>query len=219
MVGEMIRTKAGIYILPMLGKDREFYGFYKELMNVYMFEESYPGIDGYIYLLYRIKEDKFDGSTLGRRLVMHDYYIGYYTISTGPGYSMVVLQLPDNYGHEIKLFWEGKFSQFTEFYKMTVLSFHDAIENSLLHGILDKKTKTKKDLERRLSEKTSKVRVPNGMDLDSKPLITTETFFFKDLTKFEIEQKEKLCNSIHSDSTVVPALMSKRQRQKPGTTN
>jgi hypothetical protein len=218
MIGEMTRTKAVVYILPMLEENREFFGFGKELMNVYMFEESYPGIDGYIYLLYRIPESIFMDNETGKRVASHKRFVDYYAIYVSKGYSMVVFELPTDYIYDIKKFWDGKFSEFTDFYKMVVLDFHGAIPNSILHGILGKLDKTKKDLEKRLESPVSKVQIPEGMDLDSKPIITKETFFLKDLSQFE-QKKNKQCDSIHSDLQTDPVSTSKRRRRRPGLTS
>ena len=164
MVGEMKRTGATIYILPMLEENREYFGYNKELMNVYMFEESYPGIDGYIYLLYHIKEDNFCNTVLGKRISVHPRYISHYGIYVGMGYSIAVFELSENYSYDIKKFWDGKFSELTDYYKMGILDFHGAIPNSLLHGVLGKLDDTKKDLEKRLTGDVSPVVIPNGMD-------------------------------------------------------
>ena len=184
MIGELIETKACLYILPMLGEDRSFYGYTEDLMNVYMFEESYPGIDGHIYLLYKDSEG-LSASSRCTKITQHEHFVGSYTIYSENRYTMSVFQLPDNLSFEVKVFWNGKYSEFSEYYKMMVLGFHEAIPNSILHGILGKEDKTKKHLEKDLSSRASSVTIPNGMDLDSKPIITTETFFFKDLVKFE----------------------------------
>ena len=185
MIGQLNRTKAVVYILPMLEENREYFGYTKELMNAYMFEESYPGIDGYLYLLYNINEIEWEASQTGMRLKTHKQFIGFYGITIGKGYTMVAFELSPNYIYDIKKFWDGKFSEFTEFYKMSILDFHGAINDSILHGILGKLPKVKADLEKRITGVGSKVTIPNGMDLDSKPTIITETFFFKDLRKFE----------------------------------
>ena len=194
MIGKLNKTKASVYILPILERDREYFGYTTELMNVYMFEESYPGIDGYIYLLYNVNEVEWEASQTGMRLAEHKQYVNFYGITVGKGYTMVVFKLTDGYIYDIKKFWEGKFSEFTEFYKMSILGFHGAISNSILHGILGKMKVVKKDLERRITGRGSKVIIPNGMDLDSKPIVTTETFFFKDLRKFE-KNKHQTTNS------------------------
>ena len=185
MIGEITRTRACVYILPMLGESREYFGYTSELMNVYMFEESYPGIDGYVYLLYSINEIEFEASQVGMRITKHENYIAYYGICIGKGYTMVVFELSQNYIYDIKKFWEGKFSEFTDFYKMAILDFHGAINDSVLHGILGKLPKIKTDLEKKISGAGAKVTIPNGMDLDSKPFVTTETFFSKNLRKYE----------------------------------
>ena len=189
MIGELTRTKASVYILPMFEQNREYFAYTTDLMNVYMFEESYPGIEGYIYLLYRINEIEFEASQIGMRLKKHDQFIATYGIFIGKGFTMVVMELSQNYVYDIKKFWSGKFSEFTEFYKMSILDFHGAINDSLLHGILGKLPKVKKNLERRITGIGAKVQIPNGMDLDSKPIMTTETFFSKNLRKFEKEKK------------------------------
>ncbi len=218
MIGEMKRTKSVVYILPMLEQNREYFGFAKELMNVYMFEESYPGIDGYVYLLYKIPDKLFLESFVGKKISTHKRFVAHYGIYITTGYSMIVFELPDDYRYDIKKFWDGKFSEFTDYFKMLVLDFHGAIPNSILHGILGKLDKTKKDLEKRLESPVSKIKIPEGMDLDSKPIITQETFFFKDLIQFE-QKKTEQCNSTHSDSAGEPVSTSKRRRRRPGITS
>ena len=119
------------------------------------------------------------------------------------GFTMVAFELDKTYQFDIKKFWSGKFSEFTEYYKMIILSFHGAIENSILHGILGKTEVTKKDLEKRLTGDIARqipVQIPNGMDLDSKPIMTQETFFFKDLRNFINSKPQPICNSSLFDS-------------------
>lgn len=217
MIGEMLRTKATIYILPILGKDRTFFGWSKELLNVYMFEESYPGIDGHIYLLYKIGATAFDHSGLYKKLKNHEKYVGSYSVLINGGFTMAVFAIEeDAYQYDLKKFWSGKYSEFTDFFKMEILSFHGAVPNSLLHGILGKLDNTKKHLEKELTGKGSRVDIPKGMDLDSKPVVTTETFFFKDLKIFIDKNKKESCDSSPSDSKTEPESMLKPRHRRQG---
>lgn len=225
MIGEMKRTKSTVYILPMLGHDRTFFDYLGKLMNAYMFEEAYPGIKGCLYLLYSISNDIFEDSEIGKRLIKHKSFVGHYRVFANREYTMVAFELPETYSFDISKFWEGKFSQFTDYFKMEILSFHGAIPNSILHGILGKTTKTKQHLEKTLTgdkKEMQVIKIPNGMDLDSKPVVTNETFFYKALYRFDKdkqEKEEKSCNSIPSDSSETSESTSKLQRRRRATTN
>ena len=139
LIQNSIPTKTKHFILPVLGSFKEDYYYNTLLINCYL-SKSHNSL----YLEYRfISGVMFN--LLDKFLREHDQLIRV----INPDYSTIIyeMEIPSHYLKDVKLFIEGKYSQFSDRMKKRILTFHKYTQNGETYKILYKDTSRRKQLE------------------------------------------------------------------------
>jgi|TARA_Y100000310_G_scaffold345652_1_gene467749 hypothetical protein len=159
------RTKSSIYILPMLGGNRNLFLWNKLLVNVFIATEENNKC---IALLYRFSADplflKFE-----KALCKFKNFIS--KIDVDSYHVLFIFDVPKNHKNNYEVFINGKYSELQKLYKLNILEFHDQDISSQMGQILFKSEKRKQLLERLLD-----VNLPKNSELYSIINIEEETF-------------------------------------------
>ena len=138
------RTKSSIFILPMLGGNKNLFFWDRLFVNAFI---ETPEEKDCIALLYRWSSDplfiKFE-KALSK---FKDFRKKYDPI---PYYVLFVFNIPKNHKRNYKLFKNGKYSKLSKAYKISILDFHDLEISSEVGQILFQDPKRKKILEEKL---------------------------------------------------------------------
>ena len=138
------RTKASLFILPMLPGYRATYFFDRYMINCFIGTDKYTNV---IALLYRFHGDmefvKFE-----EMLKNLDCFIE----SSDPTNRTVlyVFSVPEEHAVNYQMFLEGKYSKFDPAFKTRILRFHNSGKESTLGHILYRTPARKKQLENAL---------------------------------------------------------------------
>lgn len=153
---EVMPNKTTMYLLPVLGKNMNFYSVNIRLINSYL-SEDYK----YLYLKYRFSNT--DGfKNLDKALQNHPLF----RESSNPTKSHILFKfrIPIEYEKDIYLIMKGKFSRVSSKLKKRILQFYDTDETSHVGGVLYKTKERRKFLENVVGYK-----IPEDIDLDDKP--------------------------------------------------
>ena len=159
------RNKSSIYLLPILGQNKEFFSFtgrYDYFINCYLTEDLQ-----YLNLLYRyFSHDSYNHMEF--RLTQHPKFCKHYEV--GPNH--VIMQFkPNNLEIDAKEFLNGKYSKLTIQLKEKIVTFNDFnIEHHVVH-ILRKS----EELRQRLSEFYD-IKFSETDELESKPIYEEEVW-------------------------------------------
>lgn len=139
------RTKASLFILPMLPGQRATYFFDKHLINCFIGTDKESHV---IALLYRFSGStdfiKFEEMLKGLPNFKH-------MSDTTKRTVLYVFDVPDEHLDDYFLFRRGMYSKFDPKYKIRILRFHNSGKDSTLGKILYRDQSRKKQLERDLN--------------------------------------------------------------------
>jgi len=138
------RTKASLFVLPMLPGQRATYFFDRNMINCFIGTDRHENV---IALLYRFSGD-VEFVRFEKTLKELDCFIE----SSDPTNRTVlyVFSVPEKHKHDYQMFLEGKYSKFDPDYKTRILRFHNSGKDSTLGHILYRTKGRKKQLERAL---------------------------------------------------------------------
>jgi len=136
------RTKASLFILPMLPGNRVTYLFDKSLINCFIGTDTHSDV---IALLYRFSGDmkfvQFEDSLKK----MENFKL---SLDTSNRTVLYIFDVPHKHWGNFYNFLEGKYSKFDENYKKRILRFHNTGKDGTLGKILYKSKSRKKQLEK-----------------------------------------------------------------------
>jgi len=136
------RTKASLFILPMLPGYRVTYHFNTRLLNCFIGTHRR---DNVIALLYRFSA-KQDFIKFENMLSELDYFIDSEDISNKT--VLYTFDIPIEHLDNYAAFIEGRYSEFDDNYKKRILKFHNNGKTSTLGKILYKDPSRKEELEK-----------------------------------------------------------------------
>ena len=159
------RTKSSTFLMPMLPGNKQLYFWNKLFVNCFIGTNEHEGC---IEVLYRWSSDlkyiKFEKILSELKFFKRRY-------DPSPNFVMFVFDIPKGYKREFRAFKMGKYSRFSNEYKLDILDFHNAEIESELGQILFKS----KERRRLLEEKLNAV-LPEGSELLSIINLEEETF-------------------------------------------
>lgn len=159
------RTKASLFILPMMPQPKNFYLTGTRLLNAFV---RTPEHDNVIALLYRFSGQKtFLGMESSIRHTPGFISAEDMTSST----VLYTLNVPDRFMEDYTLFLQGSYSRMSEAYKERILRFHEMGPSSAIGQILYKSEDRKKSLEEMLE-----TRLPPDAEVFSSPDLDKETY-------------------------------------------
>lgn len=138
------RTKASLFVLPMLPGQRATYFFDRNMINCFIGTDKHENV---IALLYRFSGD-IEFVRFEDMLKNLDYFIE--SIDPTNRTVLYVFSVPEEHEHNYQMFLEGKYSRFDSDYKTRILRFHNSGKDSTLGQILYRTKNRKKQLERAL---------------------------------------------------------------------
>lgn len=167
ILNSTIPNKTTTFILPTLNKSKKWLRYTIYFINSFLDEDL-----KHIVLLYR-----FTGSDVYLRfenyLLQDKLYVDHFE----PNNYMVAyrFRIPEEFHNDVKLFTEGKYSQFSSDMRRAVKTFHYDSVNSMPYLIITRSDKLRKQLENQL-----KVKISKRSELASKPNMNYE-YFSKDI--------------------------------------
>ena len=138
------RTKASTFVMPMLGGTRRLFFWSRLFLNCFIKTEE----DGYcIALLYR-----WSGDPLFLKFEKALAQFRDFSRVTDPSANTVlfVFTIPNRVKEDFAKFKRGKYSKFSEEYKLDILRFHNVNDDSEIAQILWQDDKRRKDMEEKL---------------------------------------------------------------------
>ena len=164
------RTKTSFYVLPMLGKDKDYWEWDRRLVNAYIDAEDHDSIDFNIFLLYRIDtlnhHDMFEVNTIAKHKMFKERYpVDKYHV-------MYVFNIPEKYKKDYIMFMQGKYSEMDDKYKVDILKFHkvhNRAKKSKLEKWLYKDQGLRAEMEIELGAGGEKCVISRRSELDSVP--------------------------------------------------
>lgn len=148
------RTKSSTFIFPMLTGNRRLFLWDSLFVNSFLHTEEDPNC---ISLLYRFSADllflKFEKALSKFKNFKRRY-------DPSPNYVMFVFNVPENYEDEYILFINGKYSGFSQDYKLQILNFHNLEMDSEVAQILFRHSRRRRALEEKLN-----CELPEGSEL------------------------------------------------------
>jgi len=147
-------NKTTQYIIPFLGKNTKYFSVDLRMLNSYVSEEN-----DYIFIRYRFSKSE-DFNNLDRKLRDLEYFR---EAINDTNYSITYKFIIKNvYRKDVKLILDGKYSQISKLAKREITRFHK--EDNYINAVLNKESVLKSFLEDQL-----KCKIPDNIDLDSKP--------------------------------------------------
>jgi hypothetical protein len=153
----MRKTKSFTYIFPML---KEIIKFRDLVSNVFIGDESYPGLDGNIFVLYKFS-GKQEFLAYEENMKTHDLYVTAY--DPDESHLMMVLKVPQQHKKDFDLLIESKYSKVSEGYKNRILTFHAISKNHPVADVLYKTEAAFRKLEDELENS-----IPRDQEVSSK---------------------------------------------------
>ena len=139
------RTKSSTFIFPMLTGNRRLFLWKSLFVNCFLHTEEDKNC---ISLLYRWSSDpvflKFEKALSKFKSFKRRY-------DPSPNYVMFVFDIPKKYKKEYQLFLKGKYSKFSQDYKLHILNFHKLDMDSEVAQILFRSKRRRKALEKKLN--------------------------------------------------------------------
>lgn len=149
-------TKTTLFILPILGYNKEHFCTDTYLENVFLNKEL-----NQLCLVYRfIKGEVYN--RLEAFLLKHDLFIK--LIDIDPQHVMYIFRIPASFNMTISKFTNGKYSQFVDGYKLSILKFYGYKYGGTTYNILYKGIARKRQLELELE-----CAIPDDLDLYDVP--------------------------------------------------
>ena len=138
------RTKSSIFVLPMLGGNRNLYFWNQLFLNCFIATEKDKDC---IVLAFRFSADplfiKFEKALTKFRTFIRKE-------DPHPGFVYFVFDVPKNYYKDYYKFVNGKYSQLSKLYKVNLLEFHNFEVNDMIGQVLFLAPERKKQLEIKL---------------------------------------------------------------------
>ena len=138
------RTKSSIFVLPMLGGNKNLFFWDRLFVNAFL---ETPEEKNCIALLYRWSSDplfiKFEKALSQFKDFRKKY-------DPNPYYVLFVFDVPNKHKTNYKLFKNGKYSKLSKTYKIEILDFHDLEMFNEVGQILFQDPKRKKIMENKL---------------------------------------------------------------------
>lgn len=138
------RTKASIFILPMLSGNRNLFLYDSQLINAFI---GYNNLDDHLVLLYRWSGDpmfaKFD-------IALRKFPTFVKVFDADIQHTVYIFSIPKKHMKNFQLFKKGKYSKLDDEYKLKILDFHNMGVESALSKILFKSDERRKELEDKL---------------------------------------------------------------------
>jgi len=159
------RTKASLFILPMLPGNRDTFYYDRFLLNCFVGTKD---VDNVIAVLFRFSGLKTFASLEDSMKKLKSY------IKTEDPTKSTVLYLfkvPRRYQKDFDKFLEGKYSEMTENYKYKIMNFHGVDDESSIGQILFKDPYRKEELENLLD-----MELPKDAELYSIPNMEQEIY-------------------------------------------
>jgi len=167
IVPKQMLNKSYTYILPMLSTKLDVVK--QNLVNAYVGADEYSGYDNHIFLLYRYVgnprfieyEDYLEHTVLFKAKYDPDKY-----------HVMFIFDVPETYQQEYDFFKQGKYSKFSQEYKILIFKFHQILdENHKVAKVLYKHPDLREDIEDRLNTV-----LPENSELSSVPDLSIEMY-------------------------------------------
>ena len=153
----MRKTKSFTYILPML---RDIIKFRSNVVNVYIGDESYPSLDGNIFVLYKFSGAK-EFLAYEENMKHHDLYVTAY--DPDESHLMMVIKPPLEFKKDFELIKDSQYSKVSETYKQRILTFHAKSKNHPVGQVLYKAESAFVKLENKLEHS-----IPRDQEVSSK---------------------------------------------------
>lgn len=163
-------TKTSQFILPMLGKDYQYYDFNDSFYNSYI-SEDYE----YIYLRYVFKTTE-EYLNLEEKLQKHPLF----QELIDPNSNTVVFKfkIPELYYNDTKKIMRGNYSDISSELKSRVCLFHGFNVKSRTFRVLYKEATLREELSKEFD-----MEIPEGIDLISKPILKHEIWELQNISK------------------------------------
>ncbi len=130
------KTEATRFLLPMLGdkSHRDEFFVNKYFINAFIGDSNKPELDNHLVLQYHfvptVKFIQFERELL----IMKDIVADYDYDSNGT--VMYVFKIPDEHQNDYVKFLQGRYSEFSIMYKLTIMKFWNLDDTALLSSIL-----------------------------------------------------------------------------------
>ena len=138
------RTKSSMFLLPMLGGDRNLYFWNQLFVNAFIATEEDKDC---IALLYRFSSNplfsKFEKALTQFRSFRRK-------IEPNDGFVLFIFNVPTAQRRNYNKFINGKYSKFSRLFKVNLLEFHKYDVESLIGQVIFKSEKRKLNLENKL---------------------------------------------------------------------
>ncbi len=169
-----LRTKASLFILPMLPGAKYRYYYDDLLLNAFI---ATPEHEDVVALLYRWSGIK-GFSEMEKAFTQLNIFVKHYDPDKKT--TLYVFKVPEKHISDFIKFKEGKYSEISETYKRRILSFHNVDRENVLGKILYKDKSRMMELKEKFwsSDDRRMNKVVDLMDAElySIPNLTTETF-------------------------------------------
>lgn len=162
------RTKASMYVFPMLPGPKEAYFYHRLFMNCFV---ALPGEDRVIAILYRFSGIK-SFATFENALKKLDIFLR--MVDDGPT-TLYVFKVPPRWEKDYDHFIAGKYSKMSDAYKRRVLDFHGVDKRNVYGQILYKDEETA-DARRKHVENMIGQSLQEHEELQSVPELSMETY-------------------------------------------
>ena len=164
---KQMKTKSFTYILPMLSYFIDVRK--RNLVNTYIGAWQYPDLNNHIFLLYKFNGDK--------KFIEYEDYLENCALfhskyDPDKTHVMFVLNVPEDYQDIYDLYKEGKYSKFSEDYKIQIFKFHGISDGEhKVAKVLFKHPDLREELEERLG-----VDIPEDQEISSVPDMEIEIY-------------------------------------------
>jgi len=140
-----IKTKASLFVAPMLGGEKKLWFYNQSMINTFIGIKN--ELEDKIVLLYKNSNDPL--FTKFKHTVQK--FKNFYEIrDIDPYHILIIFDIPKAQRRNFKLFKEGKYSKFGENFKLKILSYHKMNVDNMVGQILFKTLGRKKQLERKI---------------------------------------------------------------------
>jgi len=162
------RTKASVYVLPMLPGPKHAYFFHQFFMNSFI---ATPEEDNVIAVLYRYSGIK---SFVEFEAALKKLTIFQRMEDLGPT-TLYVFKVPEKWEEDYKHFIAGRYSKMSNEYKKRILEFHNVDKKNVYGQILYKDEKIAQERRRHIEEMVGEQLLPHE-ELQSSPELEHETY-------------------------------------------
>jgi hypothetical protein len=130
------------------------------VINVFIGDESYPSLDGNIFVLYKFS-GKQEFIAYEENIKEHELYVTAY--DPDESHLMMVFKVPQHHKADYELLKDSKYSKISEEYKTRILTFHAISKNHPVSDVLYRPESAYRKLEDKLEHS-----VPRGQEVSSK---------------------------------------------------